>query len=113
MIKNIAVGATETPIYQRSDADNTEAMLLSVFFCNHSGSAVTLTIYIKEDSSVAGGDGNTLIKTQSIGAGDTYELDATDKLLLKGHTAAASRNAITAVASAAPAVTATVSVKEL
>lgn len=113
MIKNIALGTDETPLYERVSPDDSEAMVLTVYFLNYSGSTVTITIYLKEVGNSTANNSNMVVKEEPIEAGQTFEFDAAEKLLLKGHTAPASRNKLSAKASSGSAVTATVSVSEL
>lgn len=114
MIENISLSTTnETTICERTDTDDSERAILTVFFCNFSGASVDLTIYLKQASNAAGSNSNMILKEETIEAGKTYELDASEKIILKGHTAEASRNELSAKASTGGAIVATVSYKDL
>jgi len=114
MIKNIDfVSTSEITLYERIDTDDSEAMILTVYFLNYSGSSVNLTIYLKEVGNATADDDNAILKDEPIAAGKTYELNASEKIMLKGHTAAASRNKLSAKVDTADAMTATVSYTDL
>lgn len=96
-LANVAVGNTDTDVYTSSG----ETCVVTMYFCNYSGSTVTLSIHAVENGgSVA--DGSLIAKDITITAADTYVL-STDRLIL------ANGDKISAIASAGSSVTATVS----
>ena len=113
MIKNYSVTTGGVTIAERSDVDDTEVAVLTVFFCNYSGTDRTITVYLKEVGNATNDNAKIILKEETIEAGKTWQFDAGEKIILKGHTAAASRNGMVAVASADSAITATVSTKNL
>jgi len=76
-----------------------------IYLCNTSGSAVTVTLHVKDATGTATADGNMIYDAIDIPANDTFVIDM-ERLILD------TDNVIVAFASSAAAVTATISSME-
>lgn len=76
-----------------------------IYLCNTSGSAVTVTLHVKDATGTATADGNMIYDAVNIPANDTFVIDK-EKLVLD------TNNVIVGFASSATAVTVTISAVE-
>jgi hypothetical protein len=76
-----------------------------IYLCNTTGSAETFTMHVKDATGTATADGNMIYDTVNIPANDTFVLDM-ERLILD------TDNVIVAFASAATAITVTISSME-
>ena len=100
-IKNTAIPATTNTAIYTSSGDNA---ITTIIVCNTTGAAINLTLYAVANNGGAVGtpaDGNMIVKTLSVPAGDTVSFDQ-EKVVLSNN------DTITAYASAV-GLTATVS----
>ena len=93
-IKNTAIPATTNSAIYTSSGDNA---ITTIIVCNTTSSAINLTLYAVANNGGAVGtpaDGNMIVKTLSVPAGDTVSFDQEKVVLSDNDTIVAYASAI-------------------
>ena len=88
MITNSSVGTSYSAVFTAS----TDVATTVIYFCNTSGSSVSLDICLVPSGGTAG-TSNQIVKSYTVAAGNTYIMDAEKILLQTGDTIQAQGNA--------------------